>query len=201
MDEPTTVITDALLGATCAVLGAHLFRRGLRWWAAVFLFTSAGAFVGAVWHGWQRQLSPAFADSAWLMVLVSLGLTAFALEAAALARLRASRGLTRVGFGLAGLQLLVYLAWIPGHRSYVWVAAGTGTAMLVALAVHVRCWRRTHDAGAGWITAGLLTSLVAACLQAGGVSFHEHFNHNDLYHVVQLVGMGVLFRGATLREP
>ncbi|MDZ4854296.1 MAG: hypothetical protein SGJ26_05485 [Nitrospirota bacterium] len=33
-------------------------------------------------------------------------------------------------------------------------------------------------------------------VQVNGVALHQDFNHNDLYHVVQMGGMSLFYRGA-----
>ena len=41
-------------------------------------------------------------------------------------------------------------------------------------------------------------ALAAAAAQASGFDLHRHFNHNDLYHVVQIAAMVIFYRGARL---
>ena len=48
----------------------------------------------------------------------------------------------------------------------------------------------------GAILAGVALSIVGALVQASGFTLHEHFNHNDLYHVIQTVAVILLYRGA-----
>ena len=40
------------------------------------------------------------------------------------------------------------------------------------------------------------TLRAGAMVQASGFRLHEHFNHNDLYHVIQMVALVLLYRGA-----
>ncbi|SVD02352.1 uncharacterized protein METZ01_LOCUS355206, partial [marine metagenome] len=49
--------------------------------------------------------------------------------------------------------------------------------------------------GALLIAIGLIVSLAAAGVQRSGLTLHQHFNHNDLYHVVQMLGMVLMFTG------
>ena len=65
-----------------------------------------------------------------------------------------------------------------------------GTCRLKALA-----WRRDRRA-ARWMLAGVAVSAIAAVVQQSGWSLHEHFNHNDLYHVIQGVAIWLLYRSA-----
>jgi hypothetical protein len=50
----------------------------------------------------------------------------------------------------------------------------------------------------GWLIAGVLVSLVAAIVQARRLAPHRHFNHNDLYHVIQMAALYAFYRGGAL---
>lgn len=73
-----------------------------------------------------------------------------------------------------------------------------GRGELVALAwtklVVFIVWT-ARDAAAGWIVAGVALSLVAGAAQASGFDLHRHFNHNDLYHVIESVAIVAFYRG------
>jgi asparagine N-glycosylation enzyme membrane subunit Stt3 len=43
---------------------------------------------------------------------------------------------------------------------------------------------------------GVLVTLFAAGWQISGVGLHPHFNHNDIFHVIQMVGLWLLGNGA-----
>jgi hypothetical protein len=47
-----------------------------------------------------------------------------------------------------------------------------------------------------WLKRGLYVTLVGVAIVALGWGPAEHFNHNDLYHVVQMAGLYCLYRGA-----
>ncbi|MND00634.1 hypothetical protein D3C83_193220 [compost metagenome] len=65
----------------------------------------------------------------------------------------------------------------------------TGVAFAAVAALHL--WRFNP-----WILAGVASSVAAALVQASGFALHEHFNHNDLYHLIQVGAMFALYRGA-----
>jgi hypothetical protein len=50
--------------------------------------------------------------------------------------------------------------------------------------------------GSAAVVAGILVSFLAAGIQQAGIAPPPAFNHNDLYHVVQMVGVVLLYRGA-----
>lgn len=201
--EPTTMVTDYLLGGLAAVLGLRLWRAAraggevtVRLWGASFLTTAAAAFVGGTSHGFAAMLGSTAQVVLWKLTVWSIGLTAFLLLAAA-AHAALAGTARRVVVGLAVLQMVVFLAWMITHDAFVWVVAEYLPAVLVALALQVRlCFR--HRPGTGWLTAGLLTTLAGAAVQASGFALHPSFNHNDLYHVIQMAATVMLYRGAML---
>ena len=59
-----------------------------------------------------------------------------------------------------------------------------------------------HDASAGWLFSGLILTLAGVAIQRSSFDLHRNFNHNDLYHSVQLIAVFLYFRGARLlRDP
>ena len=47
-----------------------------------------------------------------------------------------------------------------------------------------------------WLWRAVILTLIGLAAQQSGWSLHERFNHNDLYHVVQMAGLYCLYRGA-----
>ena len=54
------------------------------------------------------------------------------------------------------------------------------------------------QATTSYLIQGESLSAVKAAVQASGFALHRHFNHNDLYHVIQMGGFYLLFRGGLL---
>jgi hypothetical protein len=84
----------------------------------------------------------------------------------------------------------------------VW-AIGLGSLLLVAASVRSLLRREARDAasrraGVRWLKRALAVSLLALAVLVARVSPHQHFNQNDLYHVIQMVGLYFLYRGARL---
>ena len=67
---------------------------------------------------------------------------------------------------------------------------------LAILLIHAVPGSFRDDPGARSILAGLLLSFVAAGVQLSRLTLHAHFNHNDLYHVIQIGAIVLLYRGA-----
>lgn len=52
--------------------------------------------------------------------------------------------------------------------------------------------------GLKWLKRGVAVTLIALAVLVGRLSLHEHFNHNDLFHVIQMGGLYCLFRAVRL---
>ena len=74
--------------------------------------------------------------------------------------------------------------------------ATTALAIVLVGAVYETVQRRAP--GMAWLIAGVLVSLVAGLVQARRLALHRQFNHNDLYHVIQMVALYAFFRGGAL---
>ena len=60
---------------------------------------------------------------------------------------------------------------------------------------------RREEGTVKWIISGGLVTIIGLIVQRTGFRSHRDFNHNDLYHLIQIAGFYLLFRGAcTLRD-
>ena len=55
-----------------------------------------------------------------------------------------------------------------------------------------------HGRNTRWHAAGLILSIAGLVIQQGHLSLHPSFNHNDLFHCVQIVALWCFFRGARI---
>ena len=95
-----------------------------------------------------------------------------------------------------GLKLLAYLVSVARRPTFRVVAADHVGTLVVLLAGALYAIARWRAPGMGWLVAGVAVSLVALLVQVRRIAFHRHFNHNDLYHVIDMVALYVFFRGA-----
>jgi len=180
MSEPTTVITDYVLGAVSIFLSLRLVDAS-RYWALAFFALGLGALLGGSWHGfWQS-------DVLWKAATLSVGVASFGMVAGSANAVTAGRVRTGlIAFAVA--KLVAYAAWMLHHDDFIWVIADTASALGIVAALHVL--KRNL-----WLLAGVAVSVLAGLAQASGLALHEHFNHNDLYHVLQTAAMFLLYRG------
>lgn len=84
----------------------------------------------------------------------------------------------------------------------VWSIAAS-SSLLIAAGVRSVLRSEARNAsersdGIQWLKRGIVASLVGLVVLVSKLSIHQHFNHNDLYHVIQLGGLYCLYRGAFL---
>ena len=202
ISEPATMATDYLLAILCIALGLALLRLGggvretsIQLWGWALLVTAGGAVAGGTYHGFTHHLGPEIIAALWKVTVYSIGAAALLMLAAALLSTLPRRA-ARWGCGLAAAKFLFYLGWIATHEEFRYVVYDYVPNMMAVLLLHsFRIYTR-RDAASRWIIAGVVVSFVGAGIQQSGWTLHAHFNHNDLFHVVQMAAMYSLYRGA-----
>ena len=80
-------------------------------------------------------------------------------------------------------MFVVYALWMTVHDNFVWVVADYGITLVLLLIVY-----RSH-----WVVASVIVSVLAAIVQQAPIAWH-----NDVYHVIQLVALWLLYRAGTI---
>ena len=202
--EPMTMATDYLMGALALVLGVRLARSGVTsghgavlLWAGLFVCTAAASFFGGTHHGLAQILSHGTNRTLWQVTLYATGLgSACLLGGAALA---GTAGWVRsLLLALVVVKLLTYTWWMSTHTDFLFVIIDYGSALLLTMIVAWTSNTGGMSAALPWLNAGAAVAVVAALIQALEVAPHPQFNHNDLFHVVQMGALYLLYRGGLL---
>jgi hypothetical protein len=205
--EPMTLATDYLLAVVTFVLGRRLFRESpggrpvaVRLWGWTFQWLTIAALVGGTYHGATLVLSPLASSVLWKITIYSIGL-ADACVVAAIVRAIFPPRVQKSLLILIVFKVALFLVWTWRHDAFKFVIYDYVPSLAFVLVASVVQFARTKSAGAAWIAGGVIVSFVAAAIQLGGRGLHRNFNHNDLYHVVQMIAMVLLYRGGrTLRD-
>ncbi len=96
-------------------------------------------------------------------------------------------------------KLLAYWGWMASRDRFIYVMLDYGSAMAGVAAFHGR-QRRKGAESSRYILGGVFVSLVGAFVQQRRVALHRHFNHNDLYHVIQIGACYLFYRGGRLLQ-
>jgi hypothetical protein len=199
--ELTTAATDAVLGVFCVAIVLRLiaipvnaqWRRALWCWA--FGLLAIGSLLGAVAHG--LMLSGATLRVLWWFLYLSLGVTVALFVVAAIHDWRGEQPARdalpwAIGIG-AGFAVMTQLL----GGAFIFFVVYEAAAMVATLAMYTLVTIGARVAGAGMITAGIGLSIVAAAVQASAFRVHliVPFDHNGLFHLVQLAAIAALAMG------
>ncbi len=195
--EPMTLLTDYLLALVCGALGWRLFRgretaysRG--YWSIAFFALGTAALLGGTWHGFPAPVLPrAVLFAMWTMTLFCAGAASAGMLAGSVFA-TTSGGLRLALIAFTAVKLAGFTLWIQLNQGFIVVILDTGISMLLVALLHALDFRA---AASRWILGGVGVSLAGAAVQAAGLAPHPHFNHNDLYHVIQIGGMVLYYRG------
>ena len=98
------------------------------------------------------------------------------------------------GFALHFDALTLQVIW--GAIVY---AIGLCTGLMIG-GIHAAYIQR-EEGTVKWLLYGALVTIIGLIVQRSGFRSHRNFNHNDLYHLIQIAGFYLLYRGAcTLRD-
>src|SRR5947207_14099753 len=97
---------------------------------------------------------------------------------------------------LAATELAFYTGWMITHDAFIYVIADTGIAMAMVTAMHGWSAMRNRDRASLWMLGAVGVSVLAASVQASGFALRRYFDHNDMYHVIQIAAMVLFYVGA-----
>ena len=203
LSEPTTALTDLVLALLAIGFALQLIpyarrlrQESIRDWGLAFGALSIGALSGGITHGFAAQLSEAAYAVIWRVTLYSIGFASYYMVAGtARAALR-----HRIGSWLivaAAVKLAGYLYWTTLRPEFSLAVYDYVPNMLAVLVMGLVLRRRRRDPAGSWLAAGVVVSFLAAGVQLSGLTLAENFNHNDLYHVVQMLALVLFYRGAS----
>ena len=205
--ELTTSATDAVLAIECAVILVYLWRHptGGRWrirlWCWAFGLLGVGSFLGAVVHG--LEMPQALRAALWKPLYLSLGLVIAIFLVGALLDWRGRVAATRLlpwslGLGVIFFGLTEFLG-----RGFIVFVVYEAAGMVVALAIYSFLAVTNRLRGAAVVATAILLNLVAGAAQASSVSFTVFvpFDHNGVFHLIQMVGIATLALGLRMGMP
>jgi len=198
--EPITMLTDYTLAGVTGWLGWLLFRvrdgqasRSL--WSLAFTALALGAALGGTYHGF----APAFAANVhfllWKVTILAIGIASFGMLTGSVIA-TTTETLRKMLLAFTAAKLSLYSGWMLAHDEFIYVIADTGIAMALVAALHGWSAMRERDRASLWMLGAVGASALAAGVQASGFALHRHFNHNDMYHVIQIAAMALFYIGA-----
>jgi hypothetical protein len=200
--EQTTAFTDAVLATVAVVSALYLLwiSKDNRWktilWVCIFSLLGLTSGLGVIVHG--LKISSILQTTLWNILYISLGLlVAFFIVAVVYdiwgesAAKRILPIMMCIGFVFWGFTLI----WPDSFLVFtVYEAIG----MIFALGGYFWLACRNNFKGAWVMFAGILITIFAAVIQADeaiSITYIWSFDHNGVYHLVQMVGILLLVSG------
>jgi len=202
--EPATAITDYILFIECMILGALLLRHGIAGrqmsvclWGMAFIATAIAAVAGGSFHGLAPVITEILKKRLWKITVYSIAIsTAFMFCGTVYSSV--PLWLRPWFLGAAFIQFVICMWVVSRNDEFRYLVYNYAPVMLIVLILQIINRYHYHGPGSGWIVSGILVSFAAAAIQQTSWKLHENFNHNDIYHTIQMVAMYLLYRGAFL---
>ena len=199
--ERTTAGTDALLALAAFAAILVLRRRtppsfGRAIWQAALASLAVASALGAATHG--LAMSDDLRELLWQPLYLALGVTMSLFVAGAVRDWRGDPAARRALPPLLVLALGFYAVTRVTGGSFLVFVVYEAAALLLSLAIYLRLAAGGRRPGAAMMAGALAVSLTAGAVQAsdlGPVRLFWEFDHNGLFHLVQLAGLVLLVTG------
>ncbi len=202
--EPTTTITDYVLGILTAYWGIRLLQQQIPatvFWGIGFISLSIASFLGGTAHGFRPVLSKTAHAIIWRTTLATIGITSASMVIGlTIARMTGTLQTTIIV--VTSSLLLGYLILISFKNEFIYAVIGYTPSIFFVLIVEIITLlanNPTYDKiSAKWNLTAVVLSIISTTIQAKKIGISKNFNHNDLFHVVQMAGMYCFYRAGIL---
>ena len=198
----TTAATDLALGVLAVGCASYLvrFRESDPWkvtlWSWLYGMFAAAALLGALAHGFAW--SAAVWDLLWLPLFLLLGLTVALFVVGAIYDLRGLPAARRSVPFLMVLAFVFFGVTQVASGAFLVFVLYEAAAMLFALGVYGYLAATEANRAMSLMVLGVGLNIVAAAIQAtqaASFTFIWPFDHNGVFHLVQMVALVVLCAG------
>ena len=200
ISEPATMLTDYLLAALALPLASLLLRAGSGHdslaavlWSTGFVAIGVAALLGGTVHGFARQLGH-HRRALWRATTLLLALAADVLVVAAGVAMLDAEAAAWLATVMA-LKLALFALWMRTREHFRFVVIDQLISLAALLALQLLAMPRARSAP--WVVAGVLVCFTAGLVQRSALAVRR-LNQNDLSHLVQLLGVYLLYRGGAL---
>ena len=203
MKEIDVALTDYGLTILCFVITFMLIRKHAydrvlsTWFSMLFLSVGLASGIGGTVHGFVHE--DTLLDSIfWRGTIACIGVSALSAWMIGAKIMLNDLG-QRIIRTLAIVNFTMYLAYVLFLNQDFGVAVANYLPSAIFLLVaFVNVYKQTLHRLAFFALVGLILTFVAAGIQELEIGVHaKYFSHNALYHLVQAVGLYLIFRGAT----
>ena len=200
--EPMTTITDVVIAVFALYYSKELTTIYLTQllnvqyhWIWTFRMLALGALLGAISHGIGPHFSPALRDLVWKFTTYSIGIMSYFMVLTMLHHLFEYQIVLRLRWVLVAL-IIIYIAVVSINDDFINVIRFYVPLMILVIAGLLYTWLTINSDGTNMIILGILFTFIGAGVQQSGILLHEHMNHNDIAHFIQMVAMWCFYQGS-----
>lgn len=199
--ELTTAATDAVIALLCVVVALRLWRIRHHdpWkaavWCWVFGMLGVASVLGAVAHG--LALTESARSALWHPLYLMLGLVVALFFVGGIYDWRGKIAARQLMPWFIGIGVVSYVLTQLLGGAFVIFLLYEAAAMVSALVIYLLVAHSGRLPGAGIMATAIALNLAAAAVQASDVTVHwiVPFDHNGVFHIVQMVAIVVLAYG------
>lgn len=161
-----------------------------RLWRGVFYLLSIASLLGTLAHGFV--LTAGVNSGIWYVMYFVLALVVAMFVLATTLDVMGEKYARRVLPAVLVIAAGFYMCAVVNPESFLPFILYEVVAMLLAFAGYTWLMLKHTLPGAGWIAAGIVTTILAAAVQATGATsftFIWSFDHNGVYHLIQMPGL------------
>lgn len=203
--EPMTMLTDYMLFGQSLIYAYLLSKGSLKGrvtprqiWSWAFSFIALGSLLGGTYHGLALILDSQETLLLRRLTAYSIGLTSLLMVWGASWLVMGASWRRKLLLLLVG-KLVIFVTWVTIDIKFLWVILDYAPAVITVAVFELIANRRQDQSESNtsyYFTYGLGAAVLGAIIQQSGFSLHENFNHNDLYHIIQMIGLHGFFLGA-----
>lgn len=201
--EQTTAITDLILAAVALHGIFRIYKSGFKIdryksliWIWAFSFLATAAFLGSIAHG--IKMPEAINKIIWHPLNFLLGMTVAFFLIGVIYDLTGNK-LKRWLIVLIIFSGIVFFSITVIFQKLFFVfIIYESVAMIIALVSYMVLQVKKTLPGASIMALGILISIIAAVVQsipAFRLTLFWEFDHNGLFHIIQILGLLLLFHG------
>jgi len=198
--EPMTVFTDYLISGQIIILSYFLLSNkhsstSQIFWIIGFGFIGLGALFGGTSHGFKEYFSGRTNFIIWKLTTLSVGFGSFFTLLGSIGSSIRNDAFRNFMLILSVVSLTVYVVRMRTHHEFIDLVIYYLPLMITILFIKLISWYNWDDPSSLPIIFAIGITLAGSIIQVLKIGLHEHFNHNDIFHLIQMVGIYFFYLG------
>jgi hypothetical protein len=197
LTEPITMLTDYMLSLLSLWFASEVWRKlkgqekiAALFWLGAFTFSGLAALFGGTHHGFTNFYSEGLGANLWLATCLAINCANLFLC------LTTTIGhKSKVWLGIFVVKFFIFVVLTLAYANFILAALDYLLTLIVLLTLNGYRFKLTRAPHNLKILQGVIVAFVGIGIQLSGFGLHEHFNHNDIFHIIQMFSSYLFYRG------